>query len=160
MVTAGFEGARVTSVVRSTGQTTAGQMLLTQNGDRLFAVDRRRTVSVYDTSDLSLIATVETAPDDFAEAAELDSNDNLYVTYMNDGEIPTDPDAAFVDPRRFYTVFDRNLVELRSVDYPSEAGGALSSLQATALSGDDQRIIFLRQEFTTGALEVNLFSIN
>ena len=79
---------------------------------------------------------------------------------MNDGEIPTDPDTPFVDARRFYTVFDRNLVELRSVDYPSEGDGSLPSLQATALSGDDQRIIFLGQSFATGALEVTLFSVD
>ena len=156
LVTAGFEGARITSVAFATGETIGGRLLLTQNADRLYAVDER-IVSVYDTSDLSLIATIDTPPEDFVEAAELDSRDNLHVTYRNDGFVPTEIGADMIDPSRTLRVFGPDLAELRMVSYPAQSG-ILPLAPAFALSGDDHRIVYL-QETNEGTLAVNFLSL-
>jgi len=139
------------------GETTGGRLLLTQNGDRLYAVDRR-VISVYNTTDLSLIATIEIAPEDFVEGAELDANGNLYVTYRNDSFVPTEIGEDMIEPSRILRIFGIDLTELRSVDFPASTG-ILSVANDVSLSGDDQRLIYLAESFE-GILEVNFLTAN
>ncbi|MEP4053278.1 MAG: hypothetical protein ABJN22_13630 [Litorimonas sp.] len=157
LVSAGFDGARLTSVSLSEATIPTGQSRLTQDGGRVFGI-ADRTLSLLDTSDLSLLATISTAPEDFVEDAVLDGNDNLYVTYRNDGDVPIDPADPLIDPRRFLTIYDKDLILLRTVDYPSDgAGGILPILSDTKLSGDDQRVVYLTSdEF----LDVQFFSLD
>ncbi len=156
LVSAGFEGARLRSVGR--GETTAanGQVILAHDGSRAFNI-ASRSLALIDTSDLSEIVRIETDANDFFEDAVIDSEDNLYVTYANEGEIPTEPGDPMTDPKRFINIYNRDLVLIRTVDYPTSGDGFLPILSDTTLSGDDQRVVYLTSdEF----LEVNFFSLN
>lgn len=156
MLTAGFEGARITAANRGGTAEVSGQRVLTRTGDKLFAF-ANRTISVLDTSDLSVLATVPTDPDDFVENMELDPSNNLVMTFRNDGFVPTDPSQDMIDESRLLTVFDAELNELSTVVYPDLLGGINSSSSYTTLSGDGQRVVYLIDE---GSLEVAFFSLD
>ena len=156
IISAGFEGARILTEARTGSISVDGQIVLTSAGDRLFAV-ANRSLTLVDASNFSIINTVTTDAEDFVEDAVLDSNNNLYVTYRNDGFVPTEPGEAMVDPSVFVSIYDADLNFLRRVDYPSNGPGSILTLSDTVLSGDAKRVVFLTDE---GSLEVRFFSVD
>lgn len=155
-VSAGFDGARITTENLGQATVSRGPTAWTKDGSRIFVI-AERTLMLLDGSDLSVLETVSTPPEDFIEDYALDSNNNLYVTYRNDGEVPTDPLDPLVDGKRFVSIYDKDLVLLRTVDYPSDGSGFVPTFRDSALSGDDQRLIYLTNDETSEAVS---FSVN
>jgi len=155
-VSAGFDGARITTEDLGQATVSRGPTAWTKDGSRIFVI-AERTLMLLDGSDLSVLETVSTPPEDFIEDYALDSNNNLYVTYRNDGEVPTDPLDPLVDGKRFVSIYDKDLVLLRTVDYPSDGSGFVPTFRDSALSGDDQRLIYLTNDETSEAVS---FSVN
>jgi len=91
-------------------------------------------------SDMSVLATVEASSEEFIEGVTLGADNNLYVTYRNDGFVPVDPSEEMIDESRFMTIYDQSLNVVANVDFPSEGDGVVPIVNDTAISGDGQRV--------------------
>ena len=155
LVTAGFDGARITAANLREASFSGSEPELTDTGDRLFVFDDR-VLSILDTSDMSVLATVEASSEEFIEGVTLGADNNLYVTYRNDGFVPVDPSEEMIDESRFMTIYDQSLNVVANVDFPSEGDGVVPIVNDTAISGDGQRVIYLLSESFP---EVGTFSV-
>ena len=156
LVTAGFEGARVTAANLREASLAADAIALTSRGDKLFVVGDR-AINILDTADMSSLATTATSSEDFVEGVAIGADDTLHVTFRNDGFVPTDPSETMIDESRFLKVFDTEANELATVNYPSDDGGVLPILNYTTISGDNQRVVYLLSDAFP---EVGTFSLD